>query len=65
MTGMETGGQDASTVRCSESILTMDLLGLGLGRIRVAHVTQFLLRYGTIPAAGSSNSSLSSLIVHT
>ena len=30
---------------CSASILRMDLLGLGLGRIRVARVTQFLLRY--------------------
>ena len=36
-----------------------------LGRIKVGRLTQFLLRYGTIPAAGNSNSSLSSLIVHT
>ena len=48
---------------CSASILMMDLLGLGLGRIRLAHVTQFYL--DIVPAAANSNSSLSSPIVRT
>ena len=41
----------------------MELLGVGLGRIRVAQVTQFYL--DIVPAAANSNSSLSSLIVRT